>query len=100
MHTNHRKHGDTGKYFFFADEQFSAMVGYEDWSQKTFEVMQYGSQSWTGQVKVWKDESGAHGRRDPYDGAADGQWKTGDTIKHYPGIHEFNVIYTNPITIK
>ena len=76
------------------------MVGYEDWSQKTFEVMQYGSQSWTGQVKVWKDESGAHGRRDPKDGAADGQWKTGDTIKHYPGIHEFNVIYTNPITIK
>ena len=74
------------------------MVGYEDWSQKTFEVMQYGSQSWTGQVKVWKDESGAHGRRDPYDGAADGQWKTGDTIKHYPGIHEFNIIYTNPIT--
>ena len=71
MNTNHWQNGDTGKYFYFAEEEFSTMVGYEDWSDKLFEVMQHGSQSWTGQVKVWKHDSGAHGRRDSGDGAAD-----------------------------
>ena len=89
LNTNHWQQGDTGKYFYFAEEEFSTMVGYEDWSGKTFEVMQLGSQSWTGQVKVWKHVSGAHGRREPLSGASAGQWQTGDTIQYCPGIDQF-----------
>ena len=87
MNTNHWQLGDTGKYFYFAEEEFSTMVGYEDWSDKLFEVMQHGSQSWTGQVKVWKHDSGAHGRRDS--GSAAGQWHAGDTIQYCQGIDQF-----------
>ena len=58
------------------------MVGDQNWNGMTFEVMQEGSQSWTGKVILWKgaDHSAAHGRRN--DGtSAPRQWATGDTIK-------------------
>jgi hypothetical protein len=74
----------TEKYFYFSEDEFSRMVGHENWDDETFEVVQEGSQSWTGQVIVWKKvgvgkfESGDHGRRKTGDG--DGQWEEGDTI--------------------
>jgi hypothetical protein len=83
LHTAH-EYGDTGKYFYFSEDEFSRMVGHENWDDETFEVVQEGSQSWTGQVIVWKKvgvgkfESGDHGRRKTGDG--DGQWEEGDTI--------------------
>ena len=77
LHTAH-ENGDTGNYFYFSEDEFSRMVGHENWDGETFEVVQEGSQSWTGEVKVWKRESGNHGRRKTGDG--DGQWEEGDTI--------------------
>ena len=55
------------------------MVGHEDWDGKVFEVDQIGSQSWQGQVRVWKRSTGSHGRRET--GAQPGQWVKGDTFK-------------------
>lgn len=56
------------------------MVGDEDWNGETFDVIQQGSQSWTGLIKVWKGNhnSEAHGRRDS--GSGPGQWAEGDTL--------------------
>ena len=82
IHTNHWTQGDNGQYFYFSESEVEKMVGDQNWNGMTFEVMQVGSQSWTGKVILWKgaDHSAAHGRRN--DGtSAQGQWATGDTIK-------------------
>ena len=81
LNTVHRWFGDTGKYFNFNEEDFNEMVGNEDWSGETFDVIQKGSQSWAGLVIVWKGNSnhGAHGRR--YSGGGSGQWAKGDSIE-------------------
>lgn len=84
--TTHRRDGDTGGYFYFDEDVFTEMVGYDDWDGSTFEITQTGyrnSQSldWTGTVEVWKGTTGnggAHGRR--HGGKAPGQWKVGDMI--------------------
>ena len=58
------------------------MVGNNDWDDEKFDVIQEGSQSWTGRVIVWNGKfwnSGAHGRRD--NGSKAGQWAAGDTIE-------------------
>ena len=78
LHTKHNKDGDTGKYFFFSNKEFSQMVGNEDWDEKEFEIVQDGSYSWTGKVIVWNRGSGSHGRK--VDGYADGDWGIGDRI--------------------
>ena len=77
LHTKHSS-GNTGKYFFFSTEDFSKMVGNENWDAMQFEVVQAGSDSWKGTVYVWNRESGSHGRKS--EGAAAGDWKEGDTI--------------------
>ena len=77
VHTQHDS-GDTGKYFYFDEEKFSKMVGYEDWDRDEFEIAQTGSNSWNGKVIVWKDASASHGRKSA--GAADGDWQGSDTI--------------------
>ena len=82
MHTNHWRDGDTGEYFYFSEDDFEEMVGKdEDWGNKKFEVIQRGSQNWTGTVIVWNSKlwSGAHGRRDK--DSNPGQWAPGDTIE-------------------
>ena len=82
LHTKHWRDGDNGAYFYFSEEDFNEMVGNEDWDNETFDVIQEGSQSWTGRVIVWKGKfwnSGAHGRRDS--GSSSGQWAAGDTIE-------------------
>ena len=79
LHTKHWRDGDNGAYFYFSEEDFNEMVGNEDWDNETFDVIQEGSQSWTGWVKVWKHTQGAHGRR--LRGRSSGQWAKGDTIK-------------------
>ena len=70
--------GNTGKYFFFSIEEFSNMVGNEDWDGKEFEIAQGGLHSWKGKVKVWKRRLGSYGRK--ANGYADGDWRVGDTI--------------------
>ena len=54
------------------------MIGTEDWNNEEFDVIQEGSQTWYGRVKVWK-HGGAHGRR--ASGSRSGQWAKDDTIK-------------------
>lgn len=74
-----------GKYFYFSKEEFSKMVGNENWNEQEFEIVQEGSHSWEGKVVVyksvdrWNDES-IYGRKADGEGAADGDWKTSDTI--------------------
>ena len=80
MHTKH-KSGDTGKYFFFSKEEFSKMVGREDWNNQQFQITQEGSHIWSGKVIVWEATSKyeTHGRK--VEGAADGDWEKSDSIK-------------------
>ena len=76
--TDHPTAGDTGKYFFFSKEDMDSMLGEDNWSGKKYVVIQEGSQHWTGEVVIWKNNNGIHGRRNT--GAANGQWASGDTI--------------------
>ena len=81
LHTTH-PNNDKGKYFFFDDNQFSSMVGSTNWHAKNFDILQKGSQTWKGTIRVWKGEKGgilAHGRR--VKGEADNQSSTGDKIE-------------------
>ena len=77
LHTKHSS-GDNGRYFFFSKEEFSKLVGDDNWNGQEFEIVQYGSHSWRGKVKVWSVASGSHGRK--VDGDANGDWKKDDTI--------------------
>ena len=57
------------------------MLGRSDWDGETFNVVQEGSQEWSGKVKVWKKSllnKGPNGRR--ASGSKPGQWRRGDTI--------------------
>ena len=56
------------------------LFGYTSWDGKTVEVVQRGSQTWSGTVIVWNrpDDRGLYGRRD--EGAGEGQWQPGDTL--------------------
>ena len=81
QHTNHWDDGDTGAYFYFEEDAFTEVVGNADWDGKIFDIMQTGSQDWTGPVKVWKGTSsngGAHGRRSI--GEVPDQWEAEDII--------------------
>ena len=66
------------------------MVGESDWKDNTFEVIQRGSKSWTGTIKVWNssNQNGFHGRRDTGEkgikNAETGEWAQGDTIQLKP----------------
>ena len=81
LHTNHWNLGDSGQYFYFDESNFAAMVGFNDWDGKTFNIIQKGSLTWSGSVIVWKGttDSAAHGRRNQ--GSSTNQWVTGDTIE-------------------
>ena len=78
-------------YFYFLKEQFSKMVGSENWygiwrsgKDTEFEIVQHGSQEWQGTVKVWTpDESGPYGvgKKITSNGlASNNDWRTSDTI--------------------
>ena len=80
-HIDHWKNGESGMYFYFSGNDLTKKIG-ASWGETggtKFEVIQEGSNSWTGQVVVFKHSSGAHGRR--VIGYSSGQWKAGDTIK-------------------
>ena len=80
-HTNHYKAGDTGKYFIFSKDDFSKMVGHENWNAKEIHITQEGSHMWSGKVTVWVGTSKyeSHGRKS--EGAANGDWEKDDSIK-------------------
>ena len=79
-------------------------------SGNVFTVIQKGSKSWEGKVRIWTRDSvgnsNPHGRRE--EGTADGQWKKGDTIglkgctsKPRPGrVYFIFVIYLNNVYCK
>merc|ERR1712136_65994 len=49
--------GDVGEYFSFSAEEFSKMVGSENWKenwkQTKFRIVQNGSHTWEGMIRVW-----------------------------------------------
>ena len=63
------------------------MVGERDWNAETYEIIQRGSKTWTGTIKVWNSSNdyGANGRRVTGEtgikNTAAGEWAQGDTIK-------------------
>ena len=67
-----------GMFFFFDgfEDEMTELFGYSGWNAKTVEVVQRGSQTWTGTVKVWSERR--DGRRD--EGEGEGQWQAGDTL--------------------
>ena len=80
LDTKHPKHGNNGKYFFFDANDFTKMVGGEDWNTKKYDVIHRGSKSWTGTIRVDDSENyGPYGRRDS--GANEGDWVQGDKIQ-------------------
>ena len=59
------------------------MVNSDDWDEKVFEVRMEsgdGKRYWTGEVKVWKRDSGSHGRKNDVKDFKDGDWKQGDKL--------------------
>ena len=56
------------------------MVGTEDWSGQSFEIVQEGSHSWKGNISVWNRTTlgGPIAKKSIW--RADGDWKEGDTI--------------------
>jgi len=71
--------GTVGKYFMFLAEEFTKMVGYDNWQGQQFVIVQSGSQSWDGRVEVWKEGNTSVGKKDSV--SADGDWKVNDTIE-------------------
>ena len=70
--------GNVGKFFIFSGDEFSKMVGNDDWNNHQFEIIQGGSHSWEGFIKVWKDDDTPRGTK--LFGAADGDWEKSDII--------------------
>ena len=79
----------TGRYFTFSEEEMNQMLGTRDWDQKKIKVVQKGSRSWVGEVKIYNNnnymfsqwltgEWRIYGERAT--GGADWQWKAGDSI--------------------
>lgn len=77
----HPRYGATGKYFLFKKCDWSSVVG--TWSSgDTFDVVQTrgGIEVWSGTVKVWDNDNGVYGLREPIAEAANNQWQTGDIL--------------------
>ncbi|MEL7129928.1 MAG: hypothetical protein AAGK23_10295 [Pseudomonadota bacterium] len=74
--------GRVGRYFNFNMEQVDELLGRNDWSEQTFSVMNSRTGK-VGLVQLWRHANGgsigtAHGRFDPWDASANGQWRVGD----------------------
>ena len=79
-------------YFYFLKEEFSKMVGSENWygiwrpgKDTEYEIVQHGSQEWQGTVNVWSAESDENGPYGPYGVGkkiltSNKDWRTSDTI--------------------
>ena len=65
-------------YFSFIgfEDDMAELYGYSSWNRQNVEVVQRGSQTWTGTIIAWSAEK--VGRR--AEGAAGGQWQAGDTL--------------------
>ena len=44
-------------------------------------ITQEGSLNWSGNVHVWNNKNGLHGRREPKSDSGPAQWAVGDKIK-------------------
>lgn len=62
----------------FSAEEFTKMVGYDDWLGQKFIIVQSGSQS-LAVVVVWKDGNTFVGEKFPV--AIAGDWKVNDTFQ-------------------
>ena len=73
---------EEGKFFYATKSDLRALFDYNGWDGQTMEVVSEGKLgSWTGSIMAWDKGSESHGRRDPWQQAAAGQWSPGDKIK-------------------
>ena len=72
---------DQHLYFWFSTAAWDAMINNKQWNNQVFSVKQSGSQTWSGNVVVWRYVGDSQGRREPNVPFVSGQWETGDTIK-------------------
>jgi len=80
--TNHKVSGDTGAYFYFQDARWANMIGQATTNGGKYNVYQYrsGKQIWSGEVIIWDNANGVHGRKNAGNGQA-GDWSANDIIK-------------------
>merc|ERR1712136_461416 len=62
------------KYFEFSAEEFSKMVGFDDWNNGEFRIVQSGSHSWEGMVSVYNSKN------DDTPFGCCGPWEVNDTM--------------------
>jgi len=74
------ENGEVGKRFIFSAEEFTKMVGYDDWLGQKFDIVLSGSQSLVI-VVVWKDGNTFVGEKSGYKAASAGDWKVNDTFQ-------------------
>ena len=73
---------EQGKYFYATKSALNELFNRNEWSGQTMEVVSEGKLgSWTGSIMAWDKGADSHGRRDPSDLSAVGQWSPGDKIK-------------------
>ena len=73
---------EEGKFFYATKSDLRALFDYNGWNEKTMEVVSEGKLgSWTGTIMAWDKGADSHGRRDPGETSAAGQWSPGDKIK-------------------
>jgi len=82
LNTNHKVSGDTGAYFYFQDARWANMIGQATTNGGKYNVYQYrsGKQIWSGEVIIWDNANGVHGRKNAGNGQA-GDWSANDIIK-------------------
>merc|ERR1712136_658334 len=71
---------NTWQYFTFSAEEFSKMVGFDDWHNNEFRIVQSGSHSWEGMITVYKDGDWNTPTGIKHLNAGPDDWKVGDTI--------------------
>lgn len=78
---NDRGRSRRGKYFWFNMRQWQGIFGTR--GVKSVVQSRDGLTIWRGNVRSWdnnRDGDGAHGRREPFNSAQNGQFRTGDVL--------------------
>ena len=71
----------SGKYFKFDMTEWKNYFGsFSSSSTPSIKQCRNGAVVYTGKIRVWDNEYGKHGRREPSSSASNGNWKTGDYI--------------------
>lgn len=81
----HPTNGATGQYFFFSKDQWQAAFGAAPSGTHFIHQWRSDAQIWCGNVVVWDNDNGVHGRREPGSASAKGQWQINDMIRPVRG---------------